>query len=95
VLHSRPSFGLEWGCSFLQPDCRSHNRKTALKLRLNGAPDLDLLDWEEALTGPPAKNLLLLLGRLFRKPMSRRRVRPVSLAVITAGERCQQTSGPH
>src|SRR5271166_2078538 len=38
VPHSRPSFGLEWGFLFVQPDCRCYNSKTPLKLRLNGAP---------------------------------------------------------
>jgi len=46
VPHSRPSFGLEWGFSFVPPYRRGDNRKDPLKLRLNGAP--------EGLPGPPA-----------------------------------------
>ena len=43
VPHSRPSFGLEWGFSFLQVGCRGYTRKPPLKLRLNGAPVLGFL----------------------------------------------------
>ena len=41
--HATPSFGLEWGFSFVRPACRCCNRKTPLKLRLNGAPDRKII----------------------------------------------------
>jgi len=34
VFHSRPSFGLEWGFSFVQPDCRCHSENPRSSLRL-------------------------------------------------------------
>ena len=66
VPHQRPSFGVEWRFSYVQPDCRYYHRslRSTLRLRpgLNGAPKLDC-----ALAGPPAEEELCHVAKEMQK----------------------------